>query len=544
MGVMDPLREVILPKLDMVKKAGAGFQARCPAHEDRAPSLSLGYGSKQPVVLNCHAGCDSEDILKAIGLEWKDLSTPREDRPADGDTWTPAGPAIAIYDYTDADGKLLYQVCRTATKDFRQRRPDPAKKSGWAWNLNGVSRTLYRLPKVIDAVKSGREVWLCEGEKDVHALEAVGMTATCNSGGAGKWSPEFTEYFQGAAVVRIVADADDAGRKHARMVFEALSHVVELVEIYESPKHKDAAAHLGAGLELHELEQTATTEDTSEPVLAPDLWEFLAEGDDAYDWLVPDVLERGDRLMITGAEGLGKSVWCRQLCVQLAAGIHPFQPGTVDPVRVLVVDCENSTRQNRRHYGILGGLSISKGRRVPDGGLRLIHRPEGIDLTRGDDAEWLLERVRAHRPDVLYIGPFYRLHNADINDEVAARKTVSVLDAARTVGDGCVLLMEAHAGHGQNGSQRALRPVGSSLLLRWPEFGFGLRRAKECDPADARPSLVDLEAWRGARDERDWPTSFRHGRRGDWPWMPEMFKTAGSSLGALSADALSGERAA
>src|SRR5690606_12667989 len=174
------------PKLDMVKKAGAGFQARCPAHEDRAPSLSLGYGSKQPVVLNCHAGCDSEDILKAIGLEWKDLSTPREDRPADGDTWTPAGPTIAIYDYTDADGKLLYQVCRTATKDFRQRRPDPAKKSGWAWNLNGVSRTLYRLPKVIDAVKSGREVWLCEGEKDVHELEAVGMIATCNSGCAGQ----------------------------------------------------------------------------------------------------------------------------------------------------------------------------------------------------------------------------------------------------------------------------------------------------------------------------------------------------------------------
>lgn len=530
MGVTDVLREIVLPKLDRVQKTADGFVARCPAHEDNSPSLSLGYGTKHPVVFNCHAGCDPDDILKAIGLEWTDLTAAKTEKgPARSDI-------IATYDYLDEYGELLFQVCRLEPKSFRQRKPKTG--GGWDWRLGDTRRVLYRLPEITEAVAEGRQVWICEGEKDVHAIESrLGLPATCNPGGAGKWKLEYSEVFRDA-VVAIWADADTPGRAHARMVQDALKAVGAEVTVHESPTHKDAADHLGAGFGLDDLVETRASGDEPAPVLAPDIWEFLAAGDDAYDWLVPDVLERGDRVMITGAEGLGKSVWLRQLLVMLAAGIHPFRhEELLTPLRALTVDCENSPRQNRRHFGALAGLSVTKGRRVPDGGLRLIHRPEGIDLTRGDDAEWLLERVRAHKPDVMYIGPFYRLHNSDINDEVAARKTVSVLDAVRNAGDGCVLLMEAHAGHGQSGSKRMLRPAGSSLLLRWPEFGFGLRRAKECDPADQRPSLVDLEAWRGSRDERDWPDSFRHGRTGEWPWMPESGPK--SNLGPLSAAALS-----
>ncbi|MFG3340565.1 AAA family ATPase [Glycomyces sp. NPDC048151] len=535
MGLTDVLREIVLPKLDRVQKTADGFTARCPAHEDNSPSLSLTYGTTHPVIFNCHAGCAPEDILKALGLEWADLSAPKEERAQRfGKT-----EIISTYDYLDEHGELLFQVCRLQPKSFRQRKPDG--RGGWDWRLGDTPRVLYRLPEVVKAVAAGELVWIVEGEKDVHAVEHAGMVATCNPGGAGKWLLEYSEVFRDAAVA-ICADADKPGRAHARMVAEALAKVDCEVTVYEAPNHKDIADHLGAGHGLEDLVETRVSGDETAPVLAPDLWAFLAAGDDAYDWLVPDLFERGDRLMVTGAEGLGKSVWCRQLLVMLAAGIHPFRhEETVKPLRGLVVDCENSPRQNRRHYGALAGLSVTKGRRVPEGGLRLIHRPEGIDLVRGDDAEWLLERIHAHKPDVVYIGPFYRLHNSDINDEVAARKTVAVLDAIRTVGSGCVLLMEAHAGHTKDGAGRMLRPAGSSLLLRWPEFGFGLRRAKECDPSDPRPSLVDLEAWRGARDERDWPVGFRHGRSGDWPWMPEW--PIKPNPGVLSADALSNRAA-
>jgi 5S rRNA maturation endonuclease (ribonuclease M5) len=490
------------------------------------------------VIFNCHAGCDPDDILKALGLEWADLTAPREERRQGR---FGKRTLISTYDYVDEAGELLFQVCRFEPKTFRQRKPDG--RGGWDNQLGNTRRVLYRLPQVIDALRAGQIVWIVEGEKDVHAVEHAGMTATCNPGGAGKWLPEYSEVFRDAAVA-ICADADDPGRAHARRVEAELVKVGCEVTVFEAPNHKDVADHLSSGAGLEDLEQTRGPEDTA-PVLAPDLWEFLSQGEEGYDWLVPDVLERGDRLMVTGAEGLGKSVWCRQLCVQLAAGVHPFIEGEhVDPLRVLAIDCENSTRQNRRHYGRLAGVSVTKGRRVPDGNLRIIHRPEGIDLTRGADAEWLLERVHAHRPDVMYIGPFYRLLTADVNDETEVRRTVAVLDAARTVGNGCVLLMEAHAGHGPaSGAQRALRPIGSSLLLRWPEFGFGLRRAKECDPADVRPSLVDLEPWRGGRDERKFPRSFRHGRDGDWPWLPEAAAPR-SNLVPFSAEALSQRRSA
>ena len=116
---------------------------------------------------------------------------------------------------------------------------------------------------------------------------------------------------------------------------------------------------------------------------------------------------------------------------------------------------------------------------MPHGGLRIIQRPAGIDLTREDDAAWLLERVTAHKPDLLAIGPFYRLHAMDINEETAARLVTRVLDEARLKAD-CALITEAHAGHG-DGVSRSVRPVGSSLLMRWPEFGYGMKPKGDAD---------------------------------------------------------------
>ena len=73
---------------------------------------------------------------------------------------------------------------------------------------------------------------------------------------------------------------------------------------------------------------------------------------------------------------------------------------------------------------------------------------------------------------------------------------------------------EAHAGHATTkGGDRDLRPRGSSALMGWPEFGFGLA----LDPDE--PDLAHLVRWRGDRDQRDWPISLRRG--GEWPWTDE-----------------------
>ena len=127
---------------------------------------------------------------------------------------------------------------------------------------------------------------------------------------------------------------------------------------------------------------------------------------------------------------------------------------------------------------------------------------------------WFLERVHAHRPDLLYIGPLYRLHNTDINDETAARQVTRVLDLARVKAD-CALIVEGHSPHG-NGETRPVRPIGSSLFRRWPEFGYGISPAMDGDPC----TEVRVRAWRGARDERHWPKFLRWGTEAnEWPWV-------------------------
>jgi hypothetical protein len=96
---------------------------------------------------------------------------------------------IATYDYTDESGALLYQVLGFEPKDFRQRRPDGV--GGWLWKLDGVRRIPYRLPELIEALANERPVFVVEGEKDVEALAAISVPATCNPHGTGKWRDEY-----------------------------------------------------------------------------------------------------------------------------------------------------------------------------------------------------------------------------------------------------------------------------------------------------------------------------------------------------------------
>jgi 5S rRNA maturation endonuclease (ribonuclease M5) len=515
--LMDPLRELLLPKLDGIRRSGSGYTAKCPAHDDGHASLSVGPGKDHPVVLHCHAGCDRDTILDKVGLTWADLCTPRDDRPTEGE-WTPHGTAVAVYDYVNESGDLLFQVCRTADKQFPQRRPDSSKKTGWAWRLGDVRKVPYRLPRILEAMDAGARIWIVEGEKDVHTLERQGEVATCCPGGAGKWSEDFNGFFVECAVT-IVADRDTPGEKHARTVAANLSGIASSVRIVEAANGKDATDHFSAGGRLDEFVETWSDRTEAKADLAPDLWEFIAVDDEVREWVVPGLLERGDRLVWTGFEGLGKSMFIRQLAVTVAAGLDPFLLAEIEPKRVLVIDCENSERQSRRKFRPLAAASIAARRRVPDGGLRLIHRPEGMDLTRPDDRAWLMERVTAHQPDLLMVGPFYRLHAANINEEQAARTTVAALDAARVAVD-CALVVEAHAGHGEHGKNRSVRPLGSSLLLRWPEFGYGIAPDGEPDE-DGKTRRVLVKPWRGDRDERDWPQKLVWGDA--WPWVtPEV----------------------
>jgi hypothetical protein len=250
-------------------------------------------------------------------------------------------------------------------------------------------------------------------------------------------------------------------------------------------------------------------------VPSPSAAEFL-QGEDTYNWLVEGLLERRDRLIITGGEGGGKSTLLRQLAVQFAAGIHPFRFHPTTPIRVLQVDVENSAPQIRRAIEPMMAVASERPGWNADN-LRIEVRTDGLDLTQRHDSRWLLERVASNRPDVLITGPIYKLHAEDPNDELPARRVARVLDMIRDKYD-CAIVLEAHAPHGQGGAARSLRPFGSSLWLRWPEFGYGLKADREAGEINGHPAAVWFEAWRGARDQREWPARLSGDGREFWPW--------------------------
>lgn len=231
--------------------------------------------------------------------------------------------------------------------------------------------------------------------------------------------------------------------------------------------------------------------------------EFLAQEEQPYDWLIPGLLERGDRFILTGGEGMGKSTLLRQMAIQIAAGIHPFTHEKIPARRVLFIDLENPTRILRRKMQeIIGDTEIV------DGNLKVAAWPTGIDLREGLARQLFSTMVREELPDILFIGPIYKMWDGSLESDEESKALAKYLDRLRADWNPC-LFIEAHQPHASVAAgkkdRRPPRPIGSSLWIRWPEFGYCLFDGGELVP------------WRGARDERDWPKKLKkHGET--WPW--------------------------
>lgn len=258
------------------------------------------------------------------------------------------------------------------------------------------------------------------------------------------------------------------------------------------------------------------------------LWtldEFLDRDLPAIQWLIPDLLATGERLVLTGTEGLGKSIAMRQIGACVAAGLHPFTLRTVPARKVLLVDCENPERIMMAKLGDLRRVIRA---RSADTATRftLKRYPQGLNLADAKERLDLHHILTVTRPDLLLIGPAYKLYVGGSNsrEEDLARLVTSHLDALREE-FGFALILEHHSPHGGNdGQQRSVRPIGSSLWLRWPEFGLGLRPEKGTG-INAR--LAELVPWRGARDERPWPRRLHGGKPGELPWIdPDSLRRA------------------
>jgi replicative DNA helicase len=489
--------------------------AQCPAHDDKQSSLSVGRG-RGGVILKCFAGCEYGDILREVGLTENDgFDDKKEIR----------------YDYRH-HGKLVRTVHRQAGKRFRQEV------------IDATVVPLY-VPEGQPTDFTNKTVWIPEGEKDVDFLTLHGVTAVTSPGGAAAWAKADYTPLKVAKNVVIISDNDEPGLKRALELRELVASYGVMVDVVKPADGlKDATDHLLKGFSLSQFQFLEFEEpvDPFEEAVADQVSKLLIQ-DEAkkraremiavlepvrletktlndllniqvkYDWVVENLLERRDRLIVTGMEGSGKSVLLRQMSLCIASGVHPFEPTRqVEPRRVLVIDAENTEQQWARGARQIVSALERQGKTVArdavnvQAGLRL-------DLTRQHDLNEVHRLIDTHKPDLIYLGPLYKLVPKEITTDDDAAPLLVALDGIRE--RGVVLLMEAHAGHAKgHGGERDLRPRGSSALLGWPEFGYGLR-------PDYESEIAEFKAWRGDREVRDWPRFLRIGNpiSGELPWV-------------------------
>lgn len=252
--------------------------------------------------------------------------------------------------------------------------------------------------------------------------------------------------------------------------------------------------------------------------------EGSALGYENHHWVIRDLLERRDKMIITGLSGRGKSTLMRQLALCAAGGVVPFDYGMTstpaEPVRVALIDCENPPAKTWRAFaGMITKMRTQHGdlaasRAVDNLHIKVIE--EGIDLLQGPRQEGLLRYLDRIEPDLVLVGSLYMLSSGDPNLEPVAAAVANCLRKITTEFD-CALVVEAHSRKQPSRGPQVLDPQGANLWIKWPDIGRALV------PEDDDPSVFTFARFRGDREPR---LGMPERLRLDWgtpgmPWRAE-----------------------
>jgi KaiC/GvpD/RAD55 family RecA-like ATPase len=292
--------------------------------------------------------------------------------------------AVKGYRYTDGDGNPLYEVIRyqfrlpdgswqlnsagNPKKTFRQRRPDG--RGGFIWNLEGIGHTIYRRQQVDLEISEGHSIFLVEGEKDVETLEAWGLVATTNSGGAKHWTPEMAKLLTGADVV-IIPDNDDAGRAGAEIKAKSLKGIAARVRMLDLAEQVPGLPEKGDVTDWRDA-MGGTADQLASMVASLGDWRprpprsgfgaqtsnTLATKAVAYDWLVKNLIERNGILIIAGESMAGKSFLVMDMGMKIARGVD-YAERRVRQGAVIHMAVEDGKGTELRFKGYLKAHNLS-----------------------------------------------------------------------------------------------------------------------------------------------------------------------------------------
>ena len=454
---------------DVARNNGTTATARCPAHEDRTPSLSV-RRIEGSVLLHCFAGCEVEDILATVGLTKIDLYDDRKG---------------ATYRYDD--GRIVH---RSPDKRFRQ--------SG---NTKGAAQ-LYRLAAVTKAVADGTVVYVVEGEKDVHAIESLGAVATTNPMGAANWHKVDTTPLHGGNII-VIPDVDAGGRTWVRDVLATLHGHCRAIEIRAPKTGKDPADHIAAGHGLDDLYRIELVPDDDDVAPAIDeriefevdrlrvqhqarlifAAELRGQAPPFDAGLLDDVLARpadppmrvdgflpsDGRLLVVAQRKTGKTTFDLNLILSMLDGGYFLGRFVTRPLtgNVAILNYELSAAMLAgwaQQVGIAGHrllLVNLRGRRNP--------------LGHPDDRDRLVELLRDHQAQALIVDPFGRAYTGKSqNDPGEVTAWLCDLDRFATDASIAEVVLSTHAGWDGERSR------GASSLEDWADVVATLVR----DPDD------------------------------------------------------------
>ena len=482
----------LLDQLENVTQNGKQFSARCPAHDDRKNSLSVTQEKDGKILLHCHAGCRTEDILAALGLSMKNLYPSPDETEADRRGKGRHEKAVVVdeYIYYDSSGTPLLKKVRLQHSDGKSFCWQHFTGSSWKTGRNGIVPPLYNQ----NAMAKDHDIFIVEGEKDVKTVKQFGWTAvSLPDGAASKWRDEYGPLFHGKEVY-ILPDNDNAGEQYARMLaqnlFRYADHVriLDLSGIWPDLPEKGDITDLCNQLGIDETIRAVAELCNRTPVWLPQSSppRFLSKsaeefGEDDTRFVWHPYIPVGDYSVLMAEGGAGKTMFCCGIAANLSRGelLPGDEVNTVPPPgNILFISAEDRGELLKKRL-TASGANLSR--------IRILDcmASEGLNFHEGiEDFRTLVLQAK---PCLVIIDPWHAFlgEKVDINRVNALRPALQKLaNIAREAECGMILISHVNKrAQSENANNAA---TGSVDLINASRSAFRIIRCDEPGKKDMR----------------------------------------------------------
>ena len=202
----------------------------------------------------------------------------------------------------------------------------------------------YRLRALLTA-PANATVEITEGEKDALTLTKLGLIATTNPGGAGKWVPELNKWFAGFARANIYEDNDEAGRKHAAKVASELCGIIpdiRIITFHDLSEHGDVSDWMALGRTKEEL--LARIDQAPKFIALESVRAADIEIEDV-DWVWPNRFARGKIGLIVGMPEEAKGQVLSDIAARVSrGGTWPCNEGIAPLGNAILLSAEDDIK--------------------------------------------------------------------------------------------------------------------------------------------------------------------------------------------------------